>query len=198
MDKYKRFLGVIIFALVTAFALYISIPMVKQPFDDLEKSKQTLESKKAELEKEEKALSQARKDLKEMLETNSSATKKVFAPSEADLGEDTLYFTLYNDLIEMLHANSVKIKSIKKDTTGIDEDSFKVEGNGLYYVVNVNLDLVSNYTELGKLIEDIYQYRYYIKINSLDVRPHPKDKKILLSKLSLRMYAKTEPNDDDV
>ena len=48
---------------------------------------------------------------------------------------------------------------------------------------------------LGKLIQDIYQYNYYVKINDVEVTPYPKDKKILITKLGLRLYARTEPDE---
>ena len=58
------------------------------------------------------------------------------------------------------------------------------------------MELVSNYVNLGKLIQDLYQYPYYIKINELEVKPYEKDKKILISNLSLRLYAHTEPDSE--
>ena len=42
----------------------------------------------------------------------------------------------------------------------------------------------------------LYQYPYYIKINELEVKPYEKDKKILISNLSLRLYAHTEPDSE--
>ena len=59
------------------------------------------------------------------------------------------------------------------------------------------MEIVSNYINLGKLIQDIYQYPYYIRINSLSVKPYEKDKKILLSNLSLRLYAHTAPEEQN-
>ena len=57
----------------------------------------------------------------------------------------------------------------------------------------MNFELVSNFVNLGKLIEAIYQYPYYIRINSLSLVPYDGDKKVILSKLSLRLYSHTEP-----
>ena len=68
-----------------------------------------------------------------------------------------------------------------------------VEQGGNYFVCDVNLKLVSNYVNLGKLVQDIYQYPYYMKINNIDVYPYPKDKKILLTSMSVRLYAHTAP-----
>ena len=112
---------------------------------------------------------------------------------ESDLGNDTLFFTLYNDLLEMVHSNSVKIKSIDY-TYNPKEDKFVEFGKDIYFVCDVNMELVSNYVNLGKLIQDIYQYPYYIRINELDVTPYEKDKKVLVTNLSLRLYAHTAPD----
>ena len=60
------------------------------------------------------------------------------------------------------------------------------------------MDLVSSYVNLGKLIQDIYQYPYYIRINDIQIKPYNKDKKILLTKMSLRLYARTEPEENIV
>ena len=99
--------------------------------------------------------------------------KKIYSPVESDLGNDTLFFTLYNDLIEMIHANSVKIKSIDYSYNPAS-DKFVEFGKDVYFVCDVDMELVSNYVNLGKLIQDIYQYPYYIKINEMDIKPYEK------------------------
>ena len=99
----------------------------------------------------------------------------------------------------MITANGIKIKSIEPvfDPSG---DPFVENGNKegrKYFICDVNLDLISSYVNLGKLIQEIYSYPSYIKINSLEIKPYNKDKKILLSKLSLRLYARTSPDDPE-
>ena len=68
-------------------------------------------------------------------------------------------------------------------------------GKDKYFVCDVKMDLISNFVNLGKLIQDIYQYPYFTKIESLSIKPYEKDKKILLTKLTLRLYAHTDPVD---
>ena len=72
-------------------------------------------------------------------------------------------------------------------------DSFVQFGKDVYFVCEVQMELVSNYVNLGKLIQDIYQYPYYIKVNHINIEPYQKDKKILISDVSLRLYAHTSP-----
>ena len=125
----------------------------------------------------------------------SGSQKKIYSPLEADLGNDSLFFTLYNDVIEMVHANSVKIKSINYNYNP-ETDAFVKFGKDVYFVCDINMEVVSNYVNLGKLIQDIYQYPYYIKINELEVKPYQSDKKVLVSNLSLRLYAHTTPKEN--
>ena len=153
-----------------------------------------VEAKQKELDDLNNKLQIVQKKIKQIKDSISSSQKKIYSPLESDLGNETLFFTLYNDLIEMIHANSVKIKSIDYKYNP-ESDSFVKFGKDIYFVCDVEMELVSNYVNLGKLIQDIYQYPYYIKINNLEVNPYKKDKKILLSKLSLRLYAHTEPTE---
>ena len=99
-------------------------------------------------------------------------------------------------MIEMIHSNAVKIKSINYTYNPVD-DAFVKFGKDVYFVSDVNLELVSNYTNLGKLIENIYQYPYFMKIMQLDVKPYAKDKKVLVTNLTLRLYARTEAQESN-
>ena len=58
------------------------------------------------------------------------------------------------------------------------------------------MELISNYVNLGKLIEDIYAYPYYIKFNEVHVVPYQKDKRTLITNMSLRLYAHTTPDEE--
>ena len=195
MDRFKRYTGVIMFliavALMVVIAALIITPQYKHWTELTNKDNQvsaTLESK--------------RKDkmiivnkLKQLHDSVVSSQKKIYSPTENRLGDDALFFTLYSDVIEMVRANTIKIKSIdyKYNPSG---DVFVKQKGALYFVCDVNMEIVSNYVNLGKLIQDLYQYPYYIKINDIDVVPYDQDKKILLSTISLRIYAHTTPDSE--
>lgn len=192
MEKYKKYYGIIIFLLVVTFAIYKTCTYVGPEYEKLENKKASVKVKIKELSDKKKKEATIKEKIKQLENAVASLQKKVYSPIESDLGNDTLFFTLYNDVIEMVHSNSLKIKSIDYKYNP-EHDKFVEYEKGSYFVCDVNMDLVSNYTNLGKLIESIQQYPYYIRINDLDVKPYPADKKILISKLSLRLYAHTEP-----
>lgn len=195
MEKYRRFYG--IFALLggAALLIYIGFALISPQAEAWVSVKEQLVRKEADLEKKQNQVQIVKSKIKKIKDSIVGAQKKVYYPEESDLGNDSLFFTLYNDVIEMIHANSVRIKSIDY-TYNPEEDAFVKFGKDVYFVCDINLEVVSNYVNLGKLIESIYQYPYYIKINQIEVKPYEKDKKVLVSKLSLRLYAHTSPDEN--
>ena len=198
MEKYKKYAGVLIFVAVVFLLLYVAVKIVTPRITEVTSLKEEVTALNGTLEQKNQARANVARKIAKIKNSIVSSQKKIYAPIESDLGNDTLFFTLYNDVIEMLHADSIKIKSIDYQYNP-EQDAF-VQSNkdGMYFVCDVNMELVSNYVNLGKLIQDIYQYPYYIKINGLEVSPYKKDKKILISNLSLRLYARTAPEEATV
>lgn len=195
MDKYKRYYGILTFLAVAAIVVLISFKLVTPAVTSSQSVKASITQKEKELKDKEDALRVVQNKIKKIKDSISGSQKKIYSPIESDLGNDTLFFTLYNDVIEMIHTNSVKIKSINY-TYNPETDEFVKFGKDVYFVCDVNMELVSNYVNLGKLIQDIYQYPYYIKINELEVQPYEKDKKVLITNMSLRLYAHTAPDEE--
>lgn len=194
MDKYKRYYGVIVFCVVIILLILGFVQLISPKVTELNDLKASIEQKQGQVSELENKLNIVKQKIKKIKNSIISSQKKIYSPIESDLGNETLFFTLYNDVIEMVHSNSVKIKAIDY-TYNPETDAFVKFGKDVYFVCDVNMELVSNYVNLGKLIQDLYQYPYYIKINEIEVKPYQKDKKILITNLSLRMYAHTEPDD---
>ena len=194
MDKYKRYYGVIVFCIAIILLIFGFVQLISPKVTELNNLKASIEQKQGQVSELENKLNIVKQKIKKIKNSIISSQKKIYSPIESDLGNETLFFTLYNDVIEMIHANSVKIKAIDY-TYNPETDAFVKFGKDIYFVCDVNMELVSNYVNLGKLIQDLYQYPYYIKINEIEVKPYQKDKKILITNLSLRLYAHTEPDE---
>lgn len=197
MGNNKKYLGIIIFVVTSIVAAVLSWFFIINPIlQDVNNTKAQVAQAEETLKSTQERANVIKNKLEQLKQSRVSSRKKIYSPTEtfSDDKNDSLFFALYSDVMEMLHANSIKIKSIDY-TYNPSGDKF-VEQGSLYFVCDIDMELVSNYINLGKFIEDVYQYPYYIKINKVDVKPYPKDKKILLSKVSLRLYAHTEPLED--
>ena len=193
MDKYKRYTSLIIFVIAVALMMYVAICFVIMPqYNEWDNLNKTVEEVTNNLDEKRKVYATVKQRLRRLQESILSSQKKVYSPVEDKLGNDTLFFTLYSDVIEMVRANTIKIKSIDYKYNP-ENDIFAKQEGSIYFVCDVNMEVVSNYVNLGKLIQDLYQYPYYIKINSIEVVPYQYDKKILLSTISLRLYSHTAP-----
>lgn len=190
MEKYKRYYGLIIFLLTIVALVSIMVSVIYPKYNEWKQTKENVAEVTEKLDKKRIEKRNIVRKLKKLKESILSSQKKIYSPVEDKLGNDTLFFTLYSDLVEMVRANTIKIKSIDYEYNP-EKDIFVQQKSSSYFVCDVNMEVISNYVNLGKLIQDIYQYPYYIKINSIDVIPYPKDKKILLSKISIRLYAHT-------
>ena len=196
MDKYKKYYGLAILVVVFVTFINMSANIILPKYKELVKTKNSIvtNQKKLKEKQEEKRIVESK--LKQKRDSVSKCQKKIYSPVNSDLGNDSLFFTLYNDVIDMIHTNNVRIKSMDY-VYNPESDMFVKHRKDLYFVSDINLELVSNFVDLGKLIQNIYQYPYYIKINKIKVTPFAKDKKILLTSMSLRLYAYTEPNNGE-
>ena len=194
-NKYKKYYGIAIFTVAVIILITLTFLFIIKPKADEQKKMETqVTQQESQLKELEATKSRIEAKKAQIADQMSSGQKKVFSPIESDLGNDTLFFTMYNDVIEMLHSNSIKIKTIsyKYNPEG---DSFVQAGQDKYFVCDVTMEVVSNYVNLGKFIQDVYKYPYYIRINKVDIKPYARDKKILITDLSLRLYAHTTPQD---
>ncbi len=193
MDKYKKYLGIIIFIVaIIAMIAFSGSVLIGPRYQSWNDKKIELENVTNELNNKLTAQNNVLAKLRKLKESIISSQKRIYSPIEDKLGNDTLFFTLYSDVIEMVRANTIRIKSIDYEYNP-KGDLFVAQGEA-YFVCDVNMEVVSNYVNLGKLIQDLYQYPYYIRINSIDVTPYPRDKKILIAKISLRLYSHTSPD----
>ncbi len=192
MDKYKKYYGVFVLIAIIAIACYAAYSFIMPQYNKLSKLDNDIATQEKILSEKTQEKARVEEKLKKLMDSNQKTQKKIFSPVETDLGDDSLFFTLYNDVLDMIHSNSVKIKKMDY-VYNPDDDAFVKHAKDVYFVCDINLELVSNYVNLGKLVQSLYQYPYYVKINSVDVKPYKKDKKILLTNMSLRLYAHTEP-----
>ena len=196
MEKYKRYYGILFFIAIVALALFIACKLVYPKFAEFNRLDGDFKEQSQKLEDVKNNVKIVQGKIKRLKDSVLGSQKKIYSPVESDLrDDDSLFFTLYNDTIEMIHGNSVKIKSIEYKYNP-EGDPFVENGKERYFVCEIDLELVSNYTNLGKLIQDLYQYPYFIKINNISIHPLQRDKKILITNMSLVLYANTSPVDE--
>ncbi|UKI42223.1 MAG: hypothetical protein L6V95_04460 [Candidatus Melainabacteria bacterium] len=54
----------------------------------------------------------------------------------------------------------------------------------------VKLSLIGSYLEFQKFLNELFTYPYLVNMNTIDISPYQRDKRVLIIDVTLHMYAK--------
>ena len=192
MEKYQKYLPAIIAAALVAGALFGSYNIVFPLIQKKTEISEQYESVQAKLKDAEGRLAVVNEKLKQLKNSAVDSSKKIYYPTEADVDKESLFFTLYTDMIDLAKQNNIKIRSIDYKYYPSDDPFVTQGGKENYFVCDLDMKLISNYRDLRNFIEALFQYSYYVKLNKINIEPHKTDKRILLSDFTIRLYAHTD------
>lgn len=192
MDNYQKFIPLLIAVGIVIAAGFGSYNAVMPMIDKKVSLEADYEKVQADLKKAEASLANINKKLQQMKSSSVETTKKIYYPTEADLDKESLFFTLYTDVIDVAKQNNIKIRSIDYKYYPENDPFVTDGGKENYFVCDLDMKLISNYKELRNFVEALFQYPSYIKFNNLTVVPYKTDKRVLLSEFSIRLYAHTD------
>lgn len=116
-------------------------------------------------------------------------TKKVYSPAEGvSLDADSAFSVLLDDIIEISRKNHIKTHSIQS-TLNPSEDVFIKGDKEHFSAYQLDMKIVSDYSDFEGFIRDLYAYNYLININNIEIYPYQKNKRILLINLTLTLYS---------
>lgn len=192
MEKYQKYLPAIIAAALVAGALFGSYNTVFPLIQKKNEISEQYESVQAKLKDAESRLVVVNEKLKQLKNSAVDNSKKIYYPTEADVDKESLFFTLYTDMIDLAKQNNIKIRSIDYKYYPSDDTFVTQGGKENYFVCDLDMKLISNYRDLRNFVEALFQYSYYVKLNKINIEPHKTDKRILLSDFTIRLYAHTD------
>lgn len=161
-------------------------------------------------EERKKILEQNKGQLKEIYE---------FGPLPSYMDIDAVFGRMLHDIINIAKKDGMKVRSmvfysdIEKEPLVLGRDvSIKSELDALsnkdkpakdeetpeeapavttdYKAYQVDFGFVSSYSSLNLFIKNLKDYKYLIKVRKLESYPYPENPKILISNVSLILYAK--------
>lgn len=116
-------------------------------------------------------------------------SKKVYSPAEGvSLDADSAFSVLLDDIIEISRKNHIKTHSIQS-TLNPSEDVFVKGDKEHFSAYQLDMKIVSDYSDFEGFIRDLHAYNYLININNIEIYPYQKNKRILLINLTLTLYS---------
>ena len=194
MDKdtiilYAKKLKLAIFVLVVGLSVFVFgikcfIPKVK----DFIKVNQDIKTQTQSIEENTKKLSELKSSMKSKEEQQTSLLKEFYKPIEGGLDAESVMSEEFGDVLNMIRANSIKTRAVKYDYNP-STDKFVKNASNKYNVCTVNLEMIADYKHFQAFLRDLYKHEHFLEISDIEIIPYEKDKKILLIKSNLKLYA---------
>ena len=185
MQKYKEAILYIFFILIGLIYAIVKIQPTAVNLYSIEDQLKTKTVELADLQRKLETLKAA--EVEKNLAMSGQA-KKVYKPDVSGLDAESSFTVIFDDLIEMAKYNGIKIYSIEY-AYNPPEDEFVKGAADKYNVCAINLDIISDYVDLESFLKEIYKYPYLVNINKISSMPYTKNKKIILTKLQLKLYS---------
>lgn len=190
-EKIKHFIIPILIVVASiALAVFFSIKLVEN-VETMITSRQTLESKEKELAEKSAKLEDLKKQEAEenrKMQERASKSKPFYKPAASGMNTEAVIAGEFTEILELIRANKIKVRSIKYDYNPADDAFIKGAGNK-YQAARLNMEMVANYTDYNNFLKELYKHEHFLDIQSVEIVPYRKNKQILLINFKLKLYS---------
>lgn len=119
----------------------------------------------------------------------SGQIKNIYKPESATVGDvESSFSVMLDDIIDMTKYNGVKVYSIEYVYNPAEDDFVKGAADK-YNVCQLNMSIIADYPDIESFLKDLFKYPYLVNLDKIELVPYPKDKKILMAALQIKLYA---------
>ncbi len=114
--------------------------------------------------------------------------KNFYKPIEQGLNSENVISEAFAHILEIMNDYSIRARSIQYEYQPQD-DNFVINASDKYNVATLNAEMIGTYKNFESFLKELYKHEHFLNIASVEIVPYPKDKKILVVKLKVRLYA---------
>lgn len=184
MLKYK---GIILYILIVIIGFVWAVVTLKPNVLDIYHIETEIKQKRIDSANLESTL----QDLKTAEISKKSlkkAQKPIYSPTNTDLDTESVFSSMFDNIIQMAKNNGIKIYSIEYDYNP-SEDEFVKQAGARYNVCQLKMEIISDYPDLESFLREVLKYSYLVNIDSLELSPYGKNKRFIITNLVLKLYA---------
>lgn len=191
-EKLKQFLIPIMIVVLTFGLLFMLLTKVANNIQSMMSYKNNITLKSSELKTKQDKLEALKKEAmqEEKKDAQSIANEKGFyKPAAAGLDTEAVIAGEFNEILELIRVNKIKVRSMKSDYDPADDEFVKGSPDE-YNVARLNLEMISDYTSFNNFIKELYKHDHFLDLESVEIVPYKKNKRILLINFKIKLYAK--------
>ncbi len=191
-EKLKQFYLSILLLVAVIGGCIFGIQKIVENNNNLNSLQAEIESKNATVQQKQATLEEyKKKEAEEKAKEKESeiSNKPFYKPIESGMDTEAVIAGEFAEVLQLVRANKIKVRSIKYDYDPKD-DNF-VQGAGeKYNVARLNMEMISNYSDYDNFLKEMYKHEHFLDIQSVEIVPYKKNKKILLINFKVKLYAK--------
>jgi hypothetical protein len=185
MSKYREVILYLIFIIIITVGLIIKIK--PQTIEAYQLAK-NIYGKNRQIPDLERKLESLKTAEMQKMSRSEQQTKNIYKPENQSGDVESSFSVIFDNVIDMAKLNGLKIYSIEYSYNP-PEDEIVSGAADTCDVCVLHMELISDYSALEEFLKELYKYPYLININNLELIPYPKDKKILLSDMQIKLYS---------
>ena len=191
-EKLKQFLIPILLIFAIIMGIIFIAPKIKDSVLKYTGVQSEIKTLQATVQQKENML--AEYSTKEQTEkaqeqANQESGKPFYKPVVEGMDTDAAIAGELEEILQLVRANKIKVRSIKNDSTPKD-DKFYQNAGAQYNVARLNMEMIANYVNYDNFLKELYKHEHFLDIESVKIVPYKKNKKILLISFNLKLYAK--------
>ncbi len=191
-EKLKQFIvPIAILVLIVAGMFYLG-PQIVTNVQSYNGLKQEIQTKTASIQEKQTKLDNYRKkeqEMKKKEEESAKSEKPFYKPVMQGLDTEAVIAGEFAEVLQLIRANQIKVRSIKYEYDPKD-DAFVQGAGAKYNVARLNMEMVGNYSNYDNFLKEMYKHEHFIDLQSAEIIPYKKNKRVLLINFKVKLYAK--------
>ncbi len=190
-EKLKQFIIPIALIILLIAGIGWSIPKVNTNWQGYKAAQQGITTKTATIqEKQTKLENYKRKEQEEKAKEQESkkSGKPFYKPILSGMDTEAVIAGEFAEILQLIRANQIKVRSIKYDYDPSDDNFVKGAGDK-YNVARLNMEMIGNYSNYDNFLKELYKHEHFLDIQSAEIVPYKKNKRILLINFKVKLYA---------
>lgn len=191
-EKLKQFLLPIILIILVFVGIGFLAPKLVENYNNFTALRAENEGKMATIQQKEAKLQEyiARAEAEAKKEAeNANSGKPFYKPVMSGLDTEAVIAGEFTEILQLIRANKIKVRSIKYDYDPSDDEFVKNAGSA-YNVARLNMEMVANYSNYDNFLKELYKHEHFLDIQSAEIVPYKKNKRVLLINFKVKLYAK--------
>lgn len=191
-EKLKQFLVPIVLLVVTIVGFVMLMPKIIDNYNNFLNARQEIKTKTETIKEKQTKLDEYRKkEAEEAAKEKASAAsgKPFYKPVMEGLDTEAVIAGEFAEILQLVRANQIKVRAIKYDYDPSD-DNFVQGAGDKYNVARLNMEMIGNYANYDNFLKEMYKHKHFLDIQSVEIVPYRKNKKVLLINFKVKLYAK--------